>query len=118
MIVDDYVCFCFKQKAAYELRISDWSSDVCSSDLVADQLMPRSVWAGQRSRVLRANGWPSSLDAYLRRFERPLDLRLEMLSEAIDAGEIGIEQDRFKVPRYRPEPVDPNRKSTRLNSSH
>src|SRR3546814_11628859 len=26
--------FCFKQKTAYELRISDWSSDVCSSDLV------------------------------------------------------------------------------------
>src|SRR3546814_10984989 len=27
------VCFLFKQKTAYELRISDWSSDVCSSDL-------------------------------------------------------------------------------------
>src|SRR3546814_14727447 len=27
--------FCFKQKTAYELRISDWSSDVCSSDLKA-----------------------------------------------------------------------------------
>src|SRR3546814_5848781 len=28
-------CFCvFKQKTAYELRISDWSSDVCSSDLI------------------------------------------------------------------------------------
>src|SRR3546814_9465232 len=26
------VCFC-KQKTAYEMRISDWSSDVCSSDL-------------------------------------------------------------------------------------
>src|SRR3546814_10592466 len=25
---------CFKQKTAYEMRISDWSSDVCSSDLV------------------------------------------------------------------------------------
>src|SRR3546814_12536515 len=25
--------FCFKQKTAYEVRISDWSSDVCSSDL-------------------------------------------------------------------------------------
>src|SRR3546814_8542991 len=25
----------FKQKTAYELRISDWSSDVCSSDLLA-----------------------------------------------------------------------------------
>src|SRR3546814_16250949 len=28
------VIFFFKQKTAYELRISDWSSDVCSSDLV------------------------------------------------------------------------------------
>src|SRR3546814_10093133 len=27
--------FCFTQKTAYEMRISDWSSDVCSSDLVA-----------------------------------------------------------------------------------
>src|SRR3546814_11944234 len=27
--------FCFKQKTAYEMRISDWSSDVCSSDLCA-----------------------------------------------------------------------------------
>src|SRR3546814_2041169 len=27
-------CFFFKQKTAYEMRISDWSSDVCSSDLV------------------------------------------------------------------------------------
>src|SRR3546814_9455575 len=27
--------FFFKQKAAYEMRISDWSSDVCSSDLLA-----------------------------------------------------------------------------------
>src|SRR3546814_2563828 len=29
--------FFFKQKTAYELRISDWSSDVCSSDLAALQ---------------------------------------------------------------------------------
>src|SRR3546814_6355248 len=28
-------CFFFKQKTAYEMRISDWSSDVCSSDLEA-----------------------------------------------------------------------------------
>src|SRR3546814_21042470 len=29
--------FFFKQKTAYELRISDWSSDVCSSDLAGDR---------------------------------------------------------------------------------
>src|SRR3546814_5160259 len=28
----------FKQKTAYEMRISDWSSDVCSSDLIRGQL--------------------------------------------------------------------------------
>src|SRR3546814_691313 len=39
MCVDISVCvfyvvfFFFKQKTAYEMRISDWSSDVCSSDL-------------------------------------------------------------------------------------
>src|SRR3546814_8723708 len=30
------VVFFFKQKTAYEMRISDWSSDVCSSDLSED----------------------------------------------------------------------------------
>src|SRR3546814_8364514 len=29
-----FVFFCFKQKTAYEMRSSDWSSDVCSSDLL------------------------------------------------------------------------------------
>src|SRR3546814_1150177 len=34
-----FFCF-FKQKTAYELRISDWSSDVCSSDLAAPIIGP------------------------------------------------------------------------------
>src|SRR3546814_8265132 len=33
--------FFFKQKTAYELRISDWSSDVCSSDLCVSMHMAR-----------------------------------------------------------------------------
>src|SRR3546814_5546987 len=33
MSMQSDVVFVFKQKTAYELRISDWSSDVCSSDL-------------------------------------------------------------------------------------
>src|SRR3546814_6524287 len=39
--------FFFKQKTAYELRISDWSSDVCSSDLLAgnDLAEPRNLVA-------------------------------------------------------------------------
>src|SRR3546814_9743973 len=34
---DLVVLFFFKQKTAYDMRISDWSSDVCSSDLLAFQ---------------------------------------------------------------------------------
>src|SRR3546814_10630797 len=36
---DSLFVFFFKQKTAYEMRISDWSSDVCSSDL-------REIWRG------------------------------------------------------------------------
>src|SRR3546814_6863946 len=42
--------FVFKQKTAYEMRISDWSSDVCSSDL-----------ADVRMRIFNADG--SEVDA-------------------------------------------------------
>src|SRR3546814_10698115 len=38
-------CFVFKQKTAYEMRISDWSSDVCSSDLdTASPMAERAGW--------------------------------------------------------------------------
>src|SRR3546814_10002867 len=43
------VIFLFKQKTAYELRISDWSSDVCSSDLflkLARPLTAVTLWLG------------------------------------------------------------------------
>src|SRR3546814_7611943 len=36
-VVHCIVFFFFKQKTAYEMRISDWSSDVCSSDLAQVQ---------------------------------------------------------------------------------
>src|SRR3546814_7095642 len=46
-----YICFSlchvlflfFKQKTAYEMRISDWSSDVCSSDLRLDRVIDAAV---------------------------------------------------------------------------
>src|SRR3546814_12552672 len=41
-----FVVFFFKQKTAYELRISDWSSDVCSSDLWIHFDKERCVSAG------------------------------------------------------------------------
>src|SRR3546814_16239087 len=42
-MIDFIIFFFFKQKAAYELRISDWSSDVCSSDLDMTRRSSRNV---------------------------------------------------------------------------
>src|SRR3546814_4035771 len=41
-----YFFFFFKQKTAYEMRISDWSSDVCSSDLrgFGSHGLPSAAW--------------------------------------------------------------------------
>src|SRR3546814_18203427 len=63
--------FFFKQKTAYEVRISDWSSDVCSSDLLDSQerrrtgahpppVAQQSLWP--RGTGLRRQGRPSRLD--------------------------------------------------------
>src|SRR3546814_9916356 len=50
------VFFFFKQKTAYEMRISDWSSDVCSSDLLImpcpELLPPRAAQGGSSSAHL------------------------------------------------------------------
>src|SRR3546814_20239432 len=51
----------FKQKTAYEMRISDWSSDVCSSDLVAvtpSISLPVSL-NPTTSGISIDTGWPS-----------------------------------------------------------
>src|SRR3546814_6991232 len=54
--------FFFKQKTAYEMRISDWSSDVCSSDLiVAEVYAPtaadaRAVASALRERFAATDG--------------------------------------------------------------
>src|SRR3546814_3495908 len=49
------MCFLFfKQMTAYEMRISDWSSDVCSSDLIPDGVLStRAVVAGSVDPVKR-----------------------------------------------------------------
>src|SRR3546814_5856197 len=44
--------FFFKQKTAYDMRISDWSSDVCSSDLLPDHARPNLSWSLRISGVL------------------------------------------------------------------
>src|SRR3546814_2385455 len=43
-----YFFFFFKQKTAYEMRISDWSSDVCSSDLTIECVVVRIEAIGPR----------------------------------------------------------------------
>src|SRR3546814_5295571 len=52
-----YSIFVFKQKTAYEMRISDWSSDVCSSDLYGSQ-------QGQIVKQLRDNGVSQQIASY------------------------------------------------------
>src|SRR3546814_7709669 len=52
------VCFFFKQKTAYEMRISDWSSDVCSSDL----FLARPALPDDQHRPVEFGGAPGLLD--------------------------------------------------------
>src|SRR3546814_7341044 len=47
-----FVVFFFKQKTAYEMRISDWSSDVCSSDLSMKMEDEVKRWTAKRKSAL------------------------------------------------------------------
>src|SRR3546814_20967019 len=68
------VVFFFKQKTAYEMRISDWSSDVCSSDLgrmqfgielrIIDGDGTPLPWDGEQAGALQVRG-PWVVDRYL-----------------------------------------------------
>src|SRR3546814_2657016 len=69
--------FFFKQKTAYEMRISDWSSDVCSSDLV-EAIAPLrplqhvdQLFAGRDALVLYGDARPHDIGRGLRRQRRP-----------------------------------------------
>src|SRR3546814_19522908 len=57
--------FFFKQKTAYEMRISDWSSDVCSSDLLARSTFRHVI----RSYLERGIQWYGSAQALTRLVE-------------------------------------------------
>src|SRR3546814_3242103 len=75
----------FKQKTAYEIRISDWSSDVCSSDLPLRLLFlarqgPRADCRSLASRGIGADGTAASL-----RYETSI-ARTELLRD-IRAGQ-------------------------------
>src|SRR3546814_7670071 len=51
-----YVFVFFKQKTAYEMRISDWTSDVCSSDLRPVEHADRADLGGRQDDVETAVG--------------------------------------------------------------
>src|SRR3546814_4868218 len=57
------VFFFFKQKTAYEVRISDWSSDVCSSDLGSDVV---GVVVETKCNFRKELSFPEVVDAGLR----------------------------------------------------
>src|SRR3546814_9051189 len=53
------VFFFFKQKTAYEMRISDWSSDVCSSDLP----MRFEEWEAASPQTIFVSATPGNYEA-------------------------------------------------------
>src|SRR3546814_16169418 len=86
-----YFFFFCKQKTAYEMRISDWSADVCSSDLL------------DRQPVGTLDREPSGVDAMSARLasgatNRGADFLLELRSEEIPARmQAGARADRTSV---------------------
>src|SRR3546814_12567479 len=73
-------CFCFffffKQKTAYEMRISDWSSDVCSSDLepfIATMTLDEGLHNG--AHISRRNSYIPLLKSFIERRIAPALLR-------------------------------------------
>src|SRR3546814_3136959 len=94
------VFFFFKQKTAYEMRISDWSSDVCSSDLLNLTLSDRS---GQ---------FQSSC------FDEIAGKTLEALAADGGCAMLSVELDLLEGEETPRVTVRGDRKSTRLNSSH
>src|SRR3546814_2078142 len=84
----------FKQKTAYEMRISDWSSDVCSSDLRGSQATaPSKLWddaltaavtdPDPASRARRVAAWADLPHA---RFAHPREEHLLPLMVALGAA--------------------------------
>src|SRR3546814_6832061 len=77
--------FFFKQKTAYEMRISDWSSDVCSSDLVEP------ATGGNLSRRRRGH----AVAQIVRGFEIAARRRIKLgdVGRALGAGELRAKAD-------------------------
>src|SRR3546814_7198636 len=76
--------FFFKQKTAYEMRISDWSSDVCSSDLhPAPRAQRLAVLAAADHHARRA----SLLDQYLLDQRAGPHREIAMFAQRLDRSE-------------------------------
>src|SRR3546814_2592377 len=109
--------FFFKQKTAYEMRISDWSSDVCSSDLLAGSDRPRRDRPRNRRRAARAR--PLGVDPP---FGRPTGIeamsRTAARSRARAAARLAAVQALYQHEMEGTTIAVLDRKSTRLNSSH
>src|SRR3546814_3810520 len=77
--------FVFKQKTAYEMRISDWSSDVCSSDLLAaaqglpDALLLIAEHCGHLANVYYECGATAAGDSWHAQVIAILELSAELL---------------------------------------
>src|SRR3546814_9630223 len=84
--------FFFKQKAAYEMRSSDWSSDVCSSDLAKAGTESLREQIGEAATKLRpapranAGPPPSGLEQLLAREEEAATKRVADRSEQRRVG--------------------------------
>src|SRR3546814_7008948 len=103
--------FFFKQKTAYEMRISDWSSDVFSSDLRFLVIFARHGDVAAPAREIVPG---KAADAKIAPVAGLADPILGVERDALIIV-LGDDVDR---PRDRIRSVDRDRKSTRLNSSH
>src|SRR3546814_6759374 len=84
-----FICF-FKQKTAYEMRISDWSSDVCSSDLRDRDHDRHGREQVDRQRVRRSSAVGVALDLVLGGLGQDLE-GLGELGHRIDLAHPGQE---------------------------
>src|SRR3546814_6905205 len=75
--------FFFKQKTAYEMRISDWSSDVCSSDLMVDAPVSGGIAAAAGGTLTFMVGGTDNA------FERAKPILSAMGKTVIHAGDAG-----------------------------
>src|SRR3546814_7319096 len=96
--VSCFIFFFFKQKTAYEMRISDWSSDVCSSDLrfALCECHSRSKAGGNEKRAdqLRRNRDPHAVASgctMIHCHSSPLALSVRLESSRSEARRVGTE---------------------------